>query len=59
MYLGNGTETHCNQQALQRWTEWIKNQFNKTPQELKNTQIDHNDENTWGNLNKTSTTSRT
>ena len=27
-----------------------KNQFNKTPQELKNIQIDHIGENTWGGI---------
>jgi len=34
---------------MKRWTEWIKQQFNKTQQETEDIQIDHISEQTWEN----------
>jgi len=54
LYQKDGTETHGNQQSMKRWTEWAKQQFNKTQQATEDIQIDHISEQTWEKLEKQS-----
>jgi len=53
MYTEEGTETHDTTQTLTRWTQWIQQHFSKPEQENKDIQIEHIDEQTWDEIEKT------